>query len=144
MFSIVFFFFKQKPAYEMRISDWSSDVCSSDLAGRQPLQAAAHAGRDQRRPGLVQGHPRGARTVLAPDQTEGISNVMLFLLTLLGLVLIRPQEYPALVDLDIQLLQTARLGPLVSGVGSTARRPPHPPPNMLFAASIASGREPVE
>src|SRR3546814_1286125 len=27
----VFFFFKQKTAYEMRISDWSSDVCSSDL-----------------------------------------------------------------------------------------------------------------
>src|SRR3546814_4963320 len=30
-FSFVFFFFKQKTAYEMRISDWSSDVCSSDL-----------------------------------------------------------------------------------------------------------------
>src|SRR3546814_227287 len=30
---IVFFFFKQKTAYEMRISDWSSDVCSSDLDG---------------------------------------------------------------------------------------------------------------
>src|SRR3546814_8810170 len=29
--SFVFFFFKQKTAYEMRISDWSSDVCSSDL-----------------------------------------------------------------------------------------------------------------
>src|SRR3546814_17380911 len=29
------FFFKQKTAYEMRISDWSSDVCSSDLAGDQ-------------------------------------------------------------------------------------------------------------
>src|SRR3546814_1140672 len=29
--SYVFFFFKQKTAYEMRISDWSSDVCSSDL-----------------------------------------------------------------------------------------------------------------
>src|SRR3546814_8077120 len=29
---IVFFFFKQKTAYEMRISDWSSDVCSSDLS----------------------------------------------------------------------------------------------------------------
>src|SRR3546814_4016512 len=27
------FFFKQKTAYEMRISDWSADVCSSDLAG---------------------------------------------------------------------------------------------------------------
>src|SRR3546814_10456031 len=31
VFSFVFFFFKQKTAYEMRISDWSSDVCSSDL-----------------------------------------------------------------------------------------------------------------
>src|SRR3546814_5174117 len=31
----VFFFFKQKTAYEMRISDWSSDVCSSDLAAHQ-------------------------------------------------------------------------------------------------------------
>src|SRR3546814_20601960 len=30
-FSFVVFFFKQKTAYEMRISDWSSDVCSSDL-----------------------------------------------------------------------------------------------------------------
>src|SRR3546814_9362099 len=29
---LCFFFFKQKTAYEMRISDWSSDVCSSDLA----------------------------------------------------------------------------------------------------------------
>src|SRR3546814_9578098 len=28
----IFFFFKQKTAYEMRISDWSSDVCSSDLS----------------------------------------------------------------------------------------------------------------
>src|SRR3546814_3842244 len=33
--SIFIFFFKQKTAYEMRISDWSSDVCSSDL----PLSA---------------------------------------------------------------------------------------------------------
>src|SRR3546814_7681138 len=30
-FCVFFFFFKQKTAYEMRISDWSSDVCSSDL-----------------------------------------------------------------------------------------------------------------
>src|SRR3546814_6300214 len=32
---VLFFFFKQKTAYEMRISDWSSDVCSSDLALRE-------------------------------------------------------------------------------------------------------------
>src|SRR3546814_3914825 len=31
MYLLCFFFFKQKTAYEMRISDWSSDVCSSDL-----------------------------------------------------------------------------------------------------------------
>src|SRR3546814_12508373 len=37
-----FFFFKQKTAYEMRISDWSSDVCSSDLiAVAAALEAAA-------------------------------------------------------------------------------------------------------
>src|SRR3546814_4782435 len=37
-----FFFFKQKTAYEMRISDWSSDVCSSDLAmGENKWKASA-------------------------------------------------------------------------------------------------------
>src|SRR3546814_4594121 len=33
---VLFFFFKQKTAYEMRISDWSSDVCSSDLIPNVP------------------------------------------------------------------------------------------------------------
>src|SRR3546814_1080647 len=37
MLRVFFFFFKQKTAYEMRISDWSSDVCSSDLAWRTGL-----------------------------------------------------------------------------------------------------------
>src|SRR3546814_8581798 len=31
LFSVLFFFFRQKTAYELRISDWSSDLCSSDL-----------------------------------------------------------------------------------------------------------------
>src|SRR3546814_9774058 len=35
MLSLLFFFFKQKTAYELRISDWSSDVCSSDLCHRR-------------------------------------------------------------------------------------------------------------
>src|SRR3546814_2112858 len=49
--AFLFFFFKQKTAYEMRISDWSSDVCSSDLlrrthrpARRRPRRAARVAG----------------------------------------------------------------------------------------------------
>src|SRR3546814_4512413 len=37
----LFFCFKQKTAYEMRISDWSSDVCSSDLLGRTEQKAGA-------------------------------------------------------------------------------------------------------
>src|SRR3546814_1862468 len=39
----VFFFFKQKTAYEMRISDWSSDVCSSDLLGGDGLDFVSSA-----------------------------------------------------------------------------------------------------
>src|SRR3546814_9289004 len=35
IYFFLFFFFKQKTAYEMRISDWSSDVCSSDLLMRR-------------------------------------------------------------------------------------------------------------
>src|SRR3546814_9388249 len=37
----LFFFFKQKTAYEMRISDWSSDVCSSDLIDNLERQRIA-------------------------------------------------------------------------------------------------------
>src|SRR3546814_5993653 len=40
----MFFFFKQKTAYEMRISDWSSDVCSSDL---RAMDDCARAGLDR-------------------------------------------------------------------------------------------------
>src|SRR3546814_7577287 len=51
---LVFFFFKQKTAYEMRISDWSSDVCSSDLERAHPAErAGARAGALQPRPGAV-------------------------------------------------------------------------------------------
>src|SRR3546814_1886447 len=53
----MFFFFKQKTAYEMRISDWSSDVCSSDLSFRP----AARARRAQRR-AAAQSAPPGRRS----------------------------------------------------------------------------------
>src|SRR3546814_4663504 len=43
-FDLVLFFFKQKTAYEMRISDWSSDVCSSDLFRRADPIASALIG----------------------------------------------------------------------------------------------------
>src|SRR3546814_10284684 len=54
------FLFKQKTAYEMRISDWSSDVCSSDLAVRRALAAD---GRSRPRGRAQQLHPLGAGTL---------------------------------------------------------------------------------
>src|SRR3546814_3535592 len=55
MSMFVFFFFKQKTAYEMRISDWSSDVCSSDLRKRDR--------RHPRRPVGGDDQPRARRHV---------------------------------------------------------------------------------
>src|SRR3546814_6503733 len=43
MYVMLFFFFKQKTAYEMRISDWSSDVCSSDLVYKVPWVGSGQA-----------------------------------------------------------------------------------------------------
>src|SRR3546814_3595840 len=43
VYCFIIFFFKQKTAYEMRISDWSSDVCSSDLAADARLGAVEQA-----------------------------------------------------------------------------------------------------
>src|SRR3546814_8132227 len=62
--SVCFFFFKQKTAYEMRISDWSSDVCSSDLADPAQLPRAMVEQRvDQRAVEITRGgmddQPRG-------------------------------------------------------------------------------------
>src|SRR3546814_10004857 len=52
---ILFFFFKQKTAYEMRISDWSSDVCSSDLfATPKVLDDLKRRGRNRGRCDIAQ------------------------------------------------------------------------------------------
>src|SRR3546814_8427201 len=58
--SLLFFFFKQKTAYDVRISDWSSDVCSSDLRDRKVLlkilrHAFGHS-NDMLRPGIGRPH----------------------------------------------------------------------------------------
>src|SRR3546814_1937524 len=51
------FFFKQKTAYEMRISDWSSDVCSSDLPGHPGGPGLWPGGKPRRHPDGVH-HPQ--------------------------------------------------------------------------------------
>src|SRR3546814_7413369 len=68
-----FFFFKQKTAYEMRISDWSSDVCSSDL--RQPVcDGSAHQparrSLNRRNLNIAQRLRHGALTSTRIERTE--------------------------------------------------------------------------
>src|SRR3546814_1956703 len=74
MLLLFFFFFKQKTAYEMRISDWSSDVCSSDLGASAGLAGHQHpaaqgAGGFQRRGGGDRDRRPGAED-LRRDQRE--------------------------------------------------------------------------
>src|SRR3546814_14314248 len=78
----VFFFFKQKTAYEMRSSDWSSDVCSSDLKavleciGEKDI---AEAGRDHSPETIIAQSPygmfarRAAAEVLLRDHAVGLA-----------------------------------------------------------------------
>src|SRR3546814_8846728 len=54
---VCFFFFKQKTAYEMRISDWSSDVCSSDLIPLCSPGARERRGHKEGCPGARGGEP---------------------------------------------------------------------------------------
>src|SRR3546814_10323136 len=63
MFITLFFFFKQKTAYEMRISDWSSDVCSSDLnEGRDGHAAIGVSARRPHRIGPPSPQRRSSRS----------------------------------------------------------------------------------
>src|SRR3546814_9842893 len=59
----IVFFFMQKTAYEMRISDWSSDVCSSDL----PVRLAA---RRRVGPGAVRPEASADRLVVVPVEVD--------------------------------------------------------------------------
>src|SRR3546814_4914095 len=70
-----FFFFKQKTAYEMRISDWSSDVCSSDLMTLMPHRHSSVCGvvnlRGQTLPVVDLSRAIGLRP-LVPDERSTI------------------------------------------------------------------------
>src|SRR3546814_19466293 len=72
------FFFKQKTAYEMRISDWSSDVCSSDLNGGSALAPRRPAGqrdrgdqRERRHARHQQLRPAGHRRLRSEERRVG-------------------------------------------------------------------------
>src|SRR3546814_16070680 len=96
----IFFFFKQKTAYEMRISDWSSDVCSSDLSncgeehddvlwaagGLSPARQADHASD---RKSVVSGKSvsvrvdLGGRRIIKKKNIHGNTYILKILITLI-------------------------------------------------------------
>src|SRR3546814_4923291 len=71
----VFFFFKQKTAYKMRISDWSSDVCSSDLVGARPDGVFQRAQIE-----LLDIGPDHPRRMRGPDQAVQVHDLKLDLI----------------------------------------------------------------
>src|SRR3546814_17352035 len=121
----VFFFFKQKTAYEGRFSDWSSDVCSSDLGGIDVLAGLQDAlGEPRDRHADVGGPALGARLHREVGEVGGVAR-----LPQLGAVLLagRPGEVGAAVvpgDLADQrgLLPGAGPGAVALGERQEERR----------------------
>src|SRR3546814_18420417 len=94
MFVFFFFFFKQKTAYEMRISDWSSDVCSSD----QDVRLARPRGTGGLGAGGIGAHV-GAALLLGPAHAEGDAGLVAEraeVLVVLARQHLRQQPRPAL------------------------------------------------
>src|SRR3546814_11097859 len=107
----VFFFFKQKTAYEMRISDWSSDVCSSDLVrGAEALDLLKAWGT---------GHPGGVATLHARS-AQGTLVRLEQLVQELAAILPKALIADA-VDLVVRIeaLRAARCGPAHAQVTGT-------------------------
>src|SRR3546814_17897461 len=129
--SFFIFFCKQKTAYEMRISDWSSDVCSSDLelpgaAGRLQVRLARCHEADVERDGHVRSQPldaarldgaqqlhlQGERHGLALVETNGAA---VGDLKLAGARLLPPGDGDGVATARAPPRDHTRYGPAVSG-----------------------------
>src|SRR3546814_12404061 len=87
-----FFFFKQKTAYEMRISDWSSDVCSSDLAVAAPDHSAGAAGRIPG-PSWAERRERFARRLGRWLRKNAMSFYVAMFFLVLGMIMLAPKIF---------------------------------------------------
>src|SRR3546814_18815434 len=123
---LVFFFFKQKTAYDMRISDWSSDVCSSDLwlAGSSPTSTTA-------RPGV---RPCSAFSPVTAAATRAVNLAAKALPSIKSAspaVLLAALLVKALSPIDLSggASSPDRPGRPLSDCATHLSRPPRPPPH---------------
>src|SRR3546814_19312630 len=72
---VIFFFFNLKTAYEMRISDWSSDVCSSDLSGQFLIDSEASLSGVEARPIGGRAPTAAAKPVNGPALYETVGRI---------------------------------------------------------------------
>src|SRR3546814_16454111 len=103
--SCVIFFFKQKTAYEMRISDWSSDVCSSDLDGSYAIGATkAETIRQVLLPAALPGIMGGV--LLALSRAIGETMIVVMAAGLIAKMTINPLDSVTTVTVPIVTLMT--------------------------------------
>src|SRR3546814_4105137 len=72
----VFLLFKQKTAYEMRISDWSSDVCSSDLGAKRPRKLSQVKLSTSKGKVITRNNSPTAETAAAPIKSAVIKGII--------------------------------------------------------------------
>src|SRR3546814_5041005 len=100
----VFFFFKQKTAYEMRISDWSSDVCPSDLIIElEPGNTVSPALVERLRPDMAVVQENADRFAPLVAEAVGFIKALVFSINLLGGLVLLPSFWA---------LRKAVLGPM--------------------------------
>src|SRR3546814_20392502 len=122
---VCFFFFKQKTAYEMRISDWSSDVCSSDLGN---LDILARGGQALDR-GAQQRHLAMHRCQPILDPRKRTRRIAVCLRIVETLIHFLPYSFlPALFYTFIQPQEQSNLKEQFDPNRSTATTSPYPQP----------------
>src|SRR3546814_6390180 len=128
---VLVFFFKQKTAYEMRISDWSSDVCSSDLGPRSDRRVViADAGVDIL---AVERDAQPVRNIPAEIEAEILCDLLVLERVRGGVdlrrALLRDAAFPpvAAIEEGLAILVDAQpqIGVAFADIG-TRRRPPAP------------------
>src|SRR3546814_4172544 len=139
---VCFFFFKQKTAYEMRISDWSSDVCSSDLRDdgflghvgpiweRVDEEGVTLAFQATQKHANLRGVVHGGMLMTLADRLLGMHGRMR-----------NENRSQATVQLDVHFFVTVRIGDVVTGRRTEEHRSETPVTNAHFVCRLLLGKK---